>query len=319
MKREILEKLSIITAEEQAILDGSLIIDRNIYMQSEENTINAQKLMDKGEMIAIRPGTRFVHFPKHTHDYIEIAYMCKGRSSHMINGRRVELCSGETLILNQHAEQEVFPLGKDDLIVNFIIMPQFFNKALEMMDSEETPLRRFIIDCITGKESSSGYLHLKTADITEIHNLFENLIITFVEKKKGKRKINEYLLGLLLLEFINHSETFELENVEKGTILEVLRYIENEYADGTLLKFAERSHYDFHSLSREIKQKTNKTFTELLQEKRLLQAEFLLRTTKMRVSDISVMVGYNNTTYFHRLFENRFGTSPKKYRDALHS
>ena len=141
--------------------------------------------------------------------------------------------------------------------------------------------------------------------------------ITFVEKKKGKRKINEYLLGLLLLEFINNSDTLEFENVEKGTILEVLRYIENEYAEGTLLKFAERSHYDLHSISREIKRKTGKTFTDLLQEKRLLQAEFLLRTTRMRVSDISVRIGYNNTTYFHRLFENRFGTSPKIYRDSL--
>lgn len=317
MKKEILDKLSEITKEEQALLDGSLNINRDIYMQSEKNTINAQKLIDNGKLITIRPHTRFVHFPKHTHDYIEIVYMCKGATSHIINGNEVKLLCGETLILNQHASQEIFPAGKDDIAVNFIIMPQFFNKALEMMDEEETPLRRFIIDCITGKESTNGYLHLKTANIQEIHNLFENLILSFVEMKKGKRKINEYLLGILLLEFINNSEIFDLEKAEKGAILKVLRYIENNYADGTLAKFSEQSHYDFHWISRELKQKTGKTFTVLLQEKRLLQAEFLLRTTKMRVSDISIAVGYNNTNYFHKIFEKRYGMSPKKYRDML--
>ena len=136
-----------------------------------------------------------------------------------------------------------------------------------------------------------------------------------METKKGKRKINEYLFGILLLEFINNSEILDLENVEKGAVLEVLRYIENYYADGTLAKFSEQSHYDFHWISRELKQKTGKTFTELLQEKRLLQAEFLLRTTKMRVADISISVGYTNTNYFHKIFEKQYGTSPKKYRD----
>ena len=315
MKKELLEKLSQITVEEQAILDGSLAIDRNIYMDSEKNIINAQKLIDSGKLITIRPHTRFVHFPKHTHDYIEIVYMCKGETTHIINGETIRLSCGETLILNQHATQEILPASKDDIAINFIIMPQFFNKTLEMMEEEETPLRRFIIDCITGKESTNGYLHLKTASIQEIHNLFENLIISFVEAKKGKRKINEYLLGILLLEFINNSEIFDLEKVDKSTVLEVLRYIESNYADGTLAKFAKEAHYDFHWLSREIKQKTGKTFTELLQEKRLLQAEFLLRTTKMRVADISVNVGYNNTNYFHKIFEKHYGMSPKKYRD----
>ena len=317
MKKEILDKLSQTTDEEQAILDGSVAIDRDIYMDSEKNIISAQKLIDCGKLITIRPHTRFAHFPKHTHDYIEIVYMCQGETSHIINGNEIKLLCGETLILNQHATQKILPAGKDDIAVNFIIMPQFFNKTLEMMDEEETPLSRFIIDCITGKESTNGYLHLKTAHIQEIHNLFENLIISFVESKKGKRKINEYLLGILILEFISNSEIFDLDNVDKGAVLEVLRYIENNYADGTLAEFSEQSHYDFHWISREIKQKTGKTFTELLQKKRLLQAEFLLRTTKMRVSDISINVGYNNTNYFHKIFEKQYGISPKKYRDML--
>ena len=144
MNKEILRELSPITAEEQAILDGSLVIDRELYMESENNVINAQKLINSGKLITIRPHTRFIHFPKHTHDYIEIVYMCAGETTHIINGNKIQLSEGETLILNQHATQEILPARETDIAVNFIVMPQFLSKAVEMMGEEETPLRRFI-------------------------------------------------------------------------------------------------------------------------------------------------------------------------------
>ena len=317
MKKEILESLAKITEEEQEFLRGVGSIDRTIYMKNQKNIVNAQKLINSGRLITIRPHTRFVHFPKHTHDYIEIVYMCKGETSHIINGEHVKLSCGETLILNQHATQEVFPAGKDDIAVNFIIMPHFFNKALEMMGEEETPLRRFILDCIAGKESTNGYLHFKTAYVQEIQNLFENLILSFVDSKKGKRRINEFTMGLLLLEFINNSDMLISENIDKSIVLEVLKYIEENYRDGTLAEFSKRLHYDFHWVSREINKKTGKTFTELLQEKRLSQTEYLLANTNMRIADIAANVGYSNTNYFHRIFAQHYGMSPKKYRDTV--
>ena len=79
MNDEILTHLQGITAEEQAILDGRKTIDRNIYMQGQENIINAKKLLAAGKLITIRPHTRFIHFPEHTHDYVEVVYMCAGQ------------------------------------------------------------------------------------------------------------------------------------------------------------------------------------------------------------------------------------------------
>ena len=315
MKKEVLDILSMITDEEQSLLAGSNNINREIYMKNDSDIINAKKLIDIGKLITIRPHTRFVHFPEHTHDYIEMVYMCQGQTTHIINGKCITLLQGETLILNQHATQEILPAGKDDIAINFIIMPQFFSKALEMMGEEETPLRRFIIDCIAGRENTDGYLHFKTADVLQIQNLFENLIISFVKKTPSKRKINEFTMGLLLLEFINHSDKLVYENKEKSAILQVLKYIEENYQSATLSDVAELLYCDLYWLSREIKRKTGKTFTQLLQEKRLLQTEYLLINSNMKISDIAASVGYNNMSYFHRIFEEKFGMSPKKYRD----
>ena len=43
---------------------------------------------------------------------------------------------------------------------------------------------------------------------------------------------------------------------------------------------------------------------------------WLLRNTEKKVDDIARSVGYENISYFHRLFAGHFGMSPKKYRDC---
>ena len=122
-------------------------------------------------------------------------------------------------------------------------------------------------------------------------------------------------MGLLILNLINYTDRVAGENDDK-IVLSVLRYIENNYRDGSLTDLADRLHYDFTWLSREIKQRTGRTYTELLQDKRLAQAKFLLRNTGMKISDVANETGYDNISYFHRLFRGEYGMSPKKYRDS---
>lgn len=315
MENYLIQKLSVITDEEKAILNGKTTIDRNIYMDSTSSIINAKKLLEYGKLITMRPHTRFVHFPTHTHDYIEMIYVCSGSVTHVVNDNRITVSKGEIIILNQYAKHEILPASQNDIAVNFIILPQFFEKSLEMLGEEETPLKRFVIDCIAGQENIDGYLYFKTHNVLPIENLIENLIYTFLNDTQNKRKINEFTLGLLLLQLINHSDTLANEHLENNVILSVLKYIETNYQNASLTELSKALHYDVYWLSRQIKLKTSKTYTELLQEKRLAQAAFLLSNTNIKVSDIAIMVGYNNLSYFHRIFEKHFKKKPKKYRD----
>ena len=79
-------------------------------------------------------------------------------------------------------------------------------------------------------------------------------------------------------------------------------------------ELAKKLRYEPSWLSREIKRRTGKTYTQLVQEKRLSQAAFLLRNTQRNVSEISIAVGYDNISYFHRIFEKVYGKSPRHYR-----
>ena len=316
INKELMDILAPITKEEQAILDGRHDIDADIYMDAGSSTINSKKLLSAGKLITVRPHTRFVHFPKHSHNFIEVIYMCSGTTTHIINGNKLVLKEGELLFLGQNANQEILPAGINDIAVNFIVLPEFFDVSLVMLKDEETPLRAFIINSLKSNNSNSSYMHFKVADVLPIQNLVENLIWTLIKGTSNKRKINSFTMGLIFLQLMDYTDRLVLYDKEEQTILKVLKYADENYRDGSLTELASSLHYDFSWLSREIKRKTGKTYTEIVQEKRLSQASFLLTNTDMNISDIANQVGYDNVSYFHRLFKKRFNMSPYKYKNA---
>lgn len=83
--------LKAITDEEKAILGGSNTIDCSLYMQGKTNTVNSKKLLEAGKLITMRKHTRFIHSPEHTHDYVEVVYMCEGSTTHYVDGKQITL------------------------------------------------------------------------------------------------------------------------------------------------------------------------------------------------------------------------------------
>ncbi len=316
MDREILQRLRVITPEEQAILDGRTTIDRGLYMQGKDDTVSARKLLSAGRHITIRPHTRFIHFPEHTHDYVEMICMCAGSTTHIVGGARVTLKEGDLLFLCPGTTHEVCRAEEGDLAVNFIVLPSFFASALAAIGEEETPLRRFLADCLCGRSSGAGYLHFGVAGVKPIENLVENLLWTLLEETPNKRETCRMTMTVLFLQLLGHAQSLTASEKEDTEIFRVLQYVETDYISGSFSELCRQLHYDPSWLSRQIKRKTGKTFTALMLEKRLAQAAFLLKNTDRTVAEISLAVGYENISYFHRMFQRVYGRSPKSYRDS---
>lgn len=321
MTPKLLQILCQVTPEEERLRSGNETIEKDIYtVHGEENEesfhVDAEKLLDAGKLIQIRTHTRFVHFPVHTHNFVEVVYMCQGSTHHVINGNDVLLQEGELLFISQSAKQEIYPAKETDVAVNFIILPEFFDYGLTMMETENNQLRSFVIDCLTGGKEDTGYLYFKVADVLPVQNLVENLIWTIIRKEPNKRSIQQATMGLLFVQLMNQIERMETAEADKQQklVMDVLSYIEEHYRDGDLDSLAKQLHYDMRWLSKEIKKCTGLNYTDLVQNKRLNQAVYLLTTTNMNIIDIGLAVGYDNTSYFHRIFQKKFGMTPRKYR-----
>jgi AraC-like DNA-binding protein len=62
------------------------------------------------------------------------------------------------------------------------------------------------------------------------------------------------------------------------------------------------------------------TFTEFVREERLVQAHRMLtnaRLAHMRIADIAYEAGFNDLSYFNRMFRRRFALAPGEVRAQL--
>jgi len=67
-------------------------------------------------------------------------------------------------------------------------------------------------------------------------------------------------------------------------------------------------------LARRFQQALDRTPTEELLRKRLVEAKHLLRSTDFSIADLAPMVGFRSTTYLHRTFREAFGLTPAQWR-----
>ena len=228
MHQELIRELSVITQEEQRILDGKAEIDQQIYTEKEDMVIDSSKLLQRGKLIQVRPHTRFVHFPEHTHNYIEVIYMCKGSTTHILNGNKIVLSEGDILFLNQNAVQEILPAGKDDIAVNFIVLPEFLDIAFSMMGTEENQLRDFLVGAICGRDGETSWLYFHVSDILPVQNLVENMVWTIFYDSANKRSCTQITMGLLFLQLLNCMDKVEAggRKFETEITAAVLSYID---------------------------------------------------------------------------------------------
>lgn len=322
MQQELLAQLRKITEEEQAILNGQQDVKKELYTSGNGFVIDSRKLLQKGRLIEIRPHTRFVHFPRHSHNYVEMVYMCSGSTTHIINDReRITLQEGDLLFLNQNATQEILPAGENDIAVNFIILPEFFDRAFSMIERENI-LHDFLISVLSQDSSLSSYLHFQAKDILPVQNLLENMIWTLLHKKSGTNTMNQTTMGLLFLNLSMFADTINQDDpnqYEQNLVFSVLKYIETHYKNGSLTEVAEEMKQPAYYISRLLKKYTDSNFKELLQQRKLQQAAYLLSQTPLTVDAVMENIGYDNSSYFYRKFREKYGCSPRRYREAMKS
>lgn len=68
-------------------------------------------------------------------------------------------------------------------------------------------------------------------------------------------------------------------------------------------------------LAKRFKEKKNCTVMQYLENVRLKKARELLETSSLSISDISLMVGYNDPNYFARSFKKVYELTPREYRN----
>lgn len=316
MRQQLLDELMQISEEESKYKAGQAAIEEQLYSEASIQEIDRQKLLRRGKLITVRRHSRFVEFPLHRHNYVEFMYVVQGEITHVIDGKELTLYKGDLLMLNQYVEHAIHRVEFEDIGINFIALPEFFEIPLGMLQ-EKNVLAEFIAGAFRQKSPVPHYLIFRLKENPQIENLMENMIESMLYEYMNEDVINQYSMGLVFLYLLNHLENLSHNSSMdyKETIVQsVLEYINSDCKNANLTKIAADTHQSVTVLSKLIKQKTGANFQDLLQQRRFQAAVKLLEETDLSIEDISLDVGYENQSYFFRQFKKRFGMTPRSYR-----
>ncbi|MED1742258.1 AraC family transcriptional regulator [Bacillus swezeyi] len=322
MSADILHQLLQETDEEKSLLQQSKQVKKDLYTNRRDFIIQSEKLMDSDKMIMIRKHARYADFPKHKHDYIEMNYVYSGKLEQTVGETPIRLKQGELILLNQFIEHEIKACEREDIIINFIIRPRFFEYIFTYLttDNTENTMNDFLINSLFEHTQNGQFLYFAVSEMESIQALVKRVIREIMEPSLLSQSSIKLYMGLLIIELVKHSDKLKKLNewnLEHQMIMKALKYIEEHYQMANLYELAEELNQTHYWLSKNIKKITNKNFKDLLQEKRLSVAVNLLKNKHLSISSIVEQVGYDNISYFYRIFKKKYGVTPKQYRDQF--
>jgi AraC-like DNA-binding protein len=252
-------------------------------------------------------------FPLHYHDEFELNFIANAKGARRIIGDHSEVIDDLELVLvgsnlphgwfkhqceSDQIQEITIQFHKDLFDVKCLSRNQlsFIRALLEraskgiLFSRETIQLIRPRLEALVQKSGFDSVLEL----LSILHDL----------------SISRMMRTLSNTSLANDQLTYSSRRLERA-----FAYMQTNYAkDITLNDVAQTVNMLDVSFSRFISKRTGKTFIESLNDIRLGHATQLLIDTPLTVTEISFNCGFNNLSYFNRLFRRKHNCTPREFR-----
>lgn len=117
-----------------------------------------------------------------------------------------------------------------------------------------------------------------------------------------------------VMEKMPHMETNDADVKNEMLRVKIDEYIDGNLSEAALNELADFLGYSIIYTGALVKKITGQNFKSYLQKKRLKLAQELLTQTELSVDEIIKRVGYENASFFRKMFKGKYGTTPLNYR-----
>lgn len=251
----------------------------------------------------------------HRHDYFYFNYTYQGEydSISFKYDNRITIHEGELYAGQPFAGHAICVHDdKETTIIGVLIRKETFFRAFLPMLSANTKLFRFMLDPATD-QFSDEFIHFKIEDACNIRILLEIMAIEYANKQEDTQIILKSLALSFLLQIARQYVRTNREPVSENLSEKIVQYI-GEHFDAVTLKDIAR-HFSYHPnyVSTLLHKEIGKSFSEILLEQRMERAIILLKGTDLPIEQISVMLGYSNSSNFYKAFRDYYHVSPREY------
>lgn len=252
----------------------------------------------------------------HWHEEAEITLITGGKCIFQVDLARYEVEEGDILFvppLYIHS----FNIGKSDRVDS-----ETYVFHLNFLGGNSTDIcATKYLTPIMNQEILMPYLikHNHPA-YASLHKIFNQISFLYNEEVPGFEMALKALLlqcVFLLLQYSEKNENHQNRNPSEK-IKMLLDYIEHHLAEQiSVSDLARLCYFSEYHFMRFFKKHMNMTCIEYINNLRLEKAVEMFEHGNTSIMDVSMSVGFNNLSYFHRAFKKKYGMTPRSFIKAL--
>jgi len=120
-----------------------------------------------------------------------------------------------------------------------------------------------------------------------------------------------------ILDILEQAAATDQQDNRKEVIRQVQQYVTDHLKHANLQEIAAHVYLNPSYLSKIYKLETGEGISEFIYRLRMEQAAHLLRTTNLKVYEVAEQLGYQKTSYFIKLFKDKYQCTPQEYKDMV--
>ncbi len=166
----------------------------------------------------------------------------------------------------------------------------------------------------TFHRDAAAFAVLSGEDYNRVSGIFRNLKGLPADAKYMQAEI--YCAAVQLMVILAGHATAE-PNIKPDPLQQAINYINRHISESISLSEISRMCYiSKYHLCRTFKEKTGVTVMEYILQTRIILAQELLQKGELSVTQISNACGFSSPSYFSRIFKEKTGISPVRYRNS---
>ena len=256
--------------------------------------------------------------PLHHHFFDELVIILTGSAMHTIDGQTYPVKAGDVFVVKRgsiHNYQD----PKGFALANVI----FDAKKLDMGNWDIRELTGYHVlfslePAFRDRHEFRSRLTLEGAPFTRASELVEELAATTSDKDPGYRVQAKGLFMLLVIMLSKSYSDTPKTNRDATELLQIgdaIAYIESNYsATISSKKLAKVAHLTVRTFQRTFHHCMQMTPTEYIIQVRLRNAAHLLKESDLTLTQIAMLCGFSDSSYFGLIFRNNMGVTPSQYR-----
>lgn len=240
----------------------------------------------------------------HNHSYYELFYISEGSILHEINGTRTGLSIGDAVLIAPgcaHTFRRIS--GKSCTHRDTMISPDLFAACCA-----------FIYPDLPKTLDRNRYIAFKIPKASmELHE--KNMLAYIMSDDISRRmKFEKFLVVSLLGYTIISPDAGDLaSNDFRAMCISVIGELFSHHNAVQLIYSALRFNKSY--LSKKFKDTFGVTLTDYVNDLKIKHAAYLLSVTEYTIPTVCDMVGIDSVPYFHKLYKEYFGTTPRKSKE----